>query len=232
MLFLDDSGKPDVNHPSKAVVIAGFSLPSEKVAVLARQVLGAKRHHFPKRGQPTTWEIKAADFTKPNPWKRKVNRDFTFEVVRIVESLAGTVYSVTIDKSRMIHAMSLGTTMPLQLQALAEHFAVECEHHQETGVVVADWSSHHADDHASTCIASFVASRKLRLHPSVYYASSKATQAIQVADLIAGVRRRVAEGDLTLRELSSRMEEARSLPSTGELKTFRSRGYQTKIQLF
>lgn len=95
----------------------------------------------------------------------------------------------------MNHQMGLSQTMPLQLQVLVEHFEVECRFHDETGMIVADWSSHHADQHASNCVASFVASRKLNIHPSVYYASSLATPAIQVADLLAGVRRRLAEGD-------------------------------------
>ncbi len=161
VLFLDDSGKPDANHASNAVVVAGFSVPSEHVPTLSRRVLGAKGKFFPKRGQPTTWEIKAADVIKPNPWNRRANRDFTFELVRIVASLDGTVYSAAIDKSRMKHVMALAQAMPLQLQALIEHFEVECRHRRETGMVVADWSSHQADQHASSCVASFVASRGL-----------------------------------------------------------------------
>ena len=89
VLFLDDSGKPDANHASNAVVIAGFSVPSEQVTTLSRRVLGAKGKFFPKRGQPTTWEIKAADVIKPNPWNRRSNRDFAYELVRIVGSLDG-----------------------------------------------------------------------------------------------------------------------------------------------
>ena len=159
VLFLDDSGKPDANHASNAVVIAGFSVPSEHVPTMSRRVLGAKGKFFAKRGQPTTWEIKAADVIKPNPWKRRANREFAFELVRIVGALDGTVYSVAIDKSKMKHPMSLAQTMPLQLRALVDHFEVECRHHGETGMLVAYWSSHQADQHASSCVASFVASR-------------------------------------------------------------------------
>ena len=149
MLFLDDSGKPDVNHASRAVVIAGFSIPSTDVSTLSRRVLGAKAKHLPARGHPASWEVKAADFIKPNPWNRRKNRDFAGELVRIVSTLGGTIYSVTIDKTKMIHPMTLAQTTPLMPQTLIEHFEAECRHHGETGVLVADWSSHYADQHAS-----------------------------------------------------------------------------------
>jgi len=232
VLFLDDSGKPDVNHASAAVVIAGFSLPSSSVATLSRRVLGAKAKFHPGRGHPASWEIKAADFIKPNPWNRRKNRDFAEELVRIVAGLGGTVYSVTIDKSKMIHPMTLGQTMPLMLQGLVEHFEAECRHHGETGLIVADWSSHHADQHASRCVASYVAARRLDLHPSVYYASSTATVAIQVADLFAGARRRVAEGDANLASFGRSLDRTSSLPSGSGLTTFKGRPYRNRIHLF
>lgn len=232
VLFFDDSGKPDANHASNAVVIAGFSVPSEHVPTLSRRVLGAKGKFFPKRGQPTTWEIKAADVIKPNPWNRRANRDFAFELVRIVASLDGTVYSAAIDKSKMKHAMTLAQTMPLQLQALIEHFEVECRHRRETGMVVADWSSHQADQHASSCVASFVAARGLAIHPSVYYASSHATEAIQVADLLAGVRRRAMEGDASLAALAQQMDHTRTVPGSLGLLTIKGRTFQPRILLF
>lgn len=76
-LFLDDSGKPDANHPSAVVVIAGFSIPADAVPTLARRVLGTE----------------AGDVIKPNPWKRSKNRQFAFELVRIMAALGGTGYS-------------------------------------------------------------------------------------------------------------------------------------------
>ena len=66
--------------------------------------------------------------------------------------------------------MSLSTTLPLQLQVLVEHFAAECTAMRETGLIVSDWSCHRLDAHASRCVASFVITRRLPLHPSVYYA--------------------------------------------------------------
>jgi len=232
VLFLDDSGKPDAKHASNAVVIAGFSIPSEHVPTLSRRVLGAKGKFFSKRGQPTTWEIKAADIIKPNPWNRRSNRDFAFELVRVVASLDGTVYSVGIDKSKMKHAMALDQTMPFQLLAFIEHFEVECRHRHETGMLVADWWSHQADQHASSCVASFVASRKLAIHPSVYYASSHATEAIQVADLFAGARRRVMEGDVSLAALAEQMDQTRTVPAGLGLRTIKGRLFQPRNLLF
>jgi hypothetical protein len=232
VLFLDDSGKPDTNHPSGVVVIAGFSIPSDAVPTLSRRVLGAKAKFYPQRGDPSAWEIKAADVIKPNPWKRSKNREFAYEIVNIVSTLGGTCYSASITKANMNHQMGLSQTMPLQLQVLVEHFEVECRFHDETGMIVADWSSHHADHHASNCVASFVASRKLNIHPSVYYASSLATPAIQVADLLAGVRRRLAESDLALLSLQARIDRALSVPQGQAPSTITGRQYRPRTQIF
>lgn len=232
ILFVDDSGKPDANHASRAVVIAGFSLPSSNVATLSRRVLGAKKKFHPRRGHPALWEVKAADFVKPNPWNRRKNRDFAEELVRIVAELGGSSYAVVIDKSKMINPMTLAQTMPLMLQALVEHFEAECRHHSETGLIVADWSSHQADHHASRCVASFVASRGLNLHPSVYYASSAATEAVQIADLFAGAHRRIAEGDKELVLFGQLLDQTRSMSTVSGLKTFKRRPYRNRIQLF
>ena len=175
---------------------------------------------------------KSSYIVKPNPWKRRKNRDFVDETIRIVEQAGGTAYTVSIDKRRMHHPMTLNTTMPLQLQALVEHFAVECAEHRETGLIVSDWSSHHHDAHASKCVGSFIMSRRLPLHPSVYYANSLTTPTIQVADLIAGVRRRVVEGDGRLVTLNRRMAATRTLPHSPGLVTDRRHRYTNQIELF
>jgi hypothetical protein len=232
VLFLDDSGKPDANHASGAVVIAGFSLPSANVSTLSRRVLGAKGRFHPARGHPASWEVKAASFIKPNPWNRRKNRDFAEELVRIVADLGGTAYSVTINKSKLIHPMTLAQTMPLMLQGLVEHFEVECRYHGETGLIVADWSSHEADQHASRCVASYVAARRFDLHPSVYYASSMATEAIQVADLFAGAIRRISEGDVNLAPFGRLLDQTSSLPDGPSLTTHKGRPHRNRIQLF
>lgn len=203
VLFLDDSGKPSVGDASKAVVIGGFSIPSSSVPALNRMIAGAKSRFYQQRGDPGRWEVKATDTVRPNPWKRSKNRQFLAEVVRILNQLDCTTYTVSIDKRRLHHPMLLETTMPLQLQALVEHFAVECRVLRETGLIVSDWSNYRLDAHASQCVASFVSSRRLPLHPSVYYANSLSSHAIQVADLVAAVRRRSLEGDTNLQQLDA-----------------------------
>ena len=105
MLFLDDSGKPDLSHPSLGLVIGGFSVPSTRVPTLSRRIAGAKARFYPARGDPASWELKSSYIVKPNPWKRRKNRDFVDETIRIVEQARGTVYTVSIDKRRMHHPM-------------------------------------------------------------------------------------------------------------------------------
>lgn len=199
---------------------------------MSRRFLGAKGRFYPSRGHPSDWEVKARQTIKPKDWKRRKNRDFVFEVVRILGRLDCSVYTVSIDKARMYHHMSLRTTMPLLLQRLVEHFAVECAHHGEIGIVVSDWSTHHLDAHASRCVASFVASRRLPLHPSVYYANSLTTQPIQVADLIAAVRRRVLEGDTRLSTLDENLTSICTLSGATPATTHTGRDYTNHISLF
>ena len=131
--------------------------------------------------------------------------------MRILRELDCTVYTVSIDKSRVHHALTLKTTMPLQLQALAEHFSVECSARGETGLIVSDWSSHDLDAHASRSVAGFVSAWRLPLHPGVYYADSHSSHAVQVADLIAGTRRRVIEADGDLQPLDAELGAIRAL---------------------
>lgn len=230
ILFLDDSGKPDVAHPSGAVVIAGFAVESEAYGVLSRRVLGAKGRYFAARGVPTAWELKSTDIIKPNPWKRAKNRSFCHEVHRVLADAGATSYSVTLDKAKMHHPMTLATTMPLQLQALVEHFDAECRALGQVGMVVADWSAHHQDQHASRCVASFVGSRHLNIHPGMYYASSHGNEAIQICDLLAGVRRRAAEGDPNMLQLDRSIRSLRGSSRPG--RTVKGRAFTNQIALF
>ena len=232
VLFVDDSGKPAVRDSTRAVVIGGFSVGVANVPILSRRIVGAKGRFFPGRGHPTEWEIKAKRTITPNPWNRRKNRDFVTELVRIIGQLDCTVYTASIDKKRMHHQMSLRTTMPLLLQGLVEHFAVECAYHNETGLLVSDWSSHNLDAHASGCVASFVASRRLPLHPSVYYANSLTTQAIQVADLVAGITRRVVEGDTRLYTLGQDLANVRAIAAGSGATTHTGRNYTNWVSMF
>ena len=204
-LFLDDSGKPAIRDATKAVVIGGFSIPSANVPTLSRRIAGAKSHFYPSRGDPANWEVKATRTLVPNAWKRSKNRQFLAEAMRILGELDCTVYTVSIDKRRLIHTMELRTTVPLQIQGLVEHFSVECTTRHETGLIVSDWSNHNLDAHASQSVGSFVVSRRLPLHPTVYYANSLNSHPIQIADLIAAVRRRAIEGDPNLQPLDNQL---------------------------
>jgi len=230
ILYLDDSGKPDPGHASKAVVLAGFAIDADVYPTFSRRVLGAKKAFYPSRGLPQAWEIKSAQVIKPNPWNRSKNRRFCQEVERLVKTMGGTAYAATILKSNMNHPMTLATTMPLQLQILAEHFDAECQALDRMGMIVADWSGHQYDQHASRCVASFVASGSLALHPAVYYGSSHSVEGIQVADLIAGVRRRSAEGDANLVGLDLNLSTAR--PAAGVSQTSKGRPYANWITVF
>ncbi len=232
VLFLDDSGKPALVDPSKAVVIGGFAIPSASVPALSHRIGGAKSRFYPHLGDPGTWEVKATSAIRPYALKRSKKRQFLSEVVRILSEFDCTVYAVSINKSRMHHAMTLRTTMPLQLRALVEHFAVECHARNETGIIVSDWSSHDLDAHASKYVASFVTARRLPLHPGVYYADSLSSHAIQVADLIAGARRRVIEGDRNLQQFDAELGAIRALPVDAQRVTHTGRPYTNRISLF
>jgi hypothetical protein len=104
VLFLDDSGKPDPNHASKAVVIAGLAINSTDYPTFSRRVLGAKASFFPGRGRPQAWEIKSSVVVKPNPWNRANNRAFAHELARIIRVLGATTYAATITPARTTRA--------------------------------------------------------------------------------------------------------------------------------
>ncbi|WP_420442931.1 hypothetical protein [Candidatus Poriferisodalis sp.] len=62
---------------------------------------------------------------RPNEWRRQRNQALVQEVFKIIDELDWITYTASIDKAKMRHPMTQRTTMPLQLQALVEHFAVE-----------------------------------------------------------------------------------------------------------
>ncbi len=57
------------------------------------------------------------------------------------------------------------------------------------------------DAHVSNCVASYVTSHRLPLHPTIYYADSTTSHAIQISDLISGSHRRAIEGDSNMHDL-------------------------------
>lgn len=81
-------------------------------------------------------------------------------------------------------------------------------------------------------MASFVTARSLPLHPSVYYANSLSSHAIQVADLVAGIRRRAIEGDSNLQRLDAELGAIRALPTDTKRVTHTGRPYTNRITLF
>ena len=194
-------------------------------------VAGAKSRFYPGRGNPGEWELKAKRTITPDPWKRSKNRAFVTEIMRILGQLDCTVYTVSIDKRRLHHHMTLARTMPLQFQVLVEHFSVECRVRNETGLIVSDWSNHALDAHASQCVATFVISRHLPMHPSIYYANSKTSHAIQIADLVAGIRRRAMEGDTNLQPIDDDLAAIRILPDPSPTRTHTGRPYNNRIPL-
>jgi hypothetical protein len=88
------------------------------------------------------------------------------------------------------------------------------------------------DEHTSQCVASYVITRGLDRHPSVYYAGSKATPAIQFADLIAGETRMALEGGAHLAVLDHQLSNTRVLPASTSMHTHLGYPYKNGIQLF
>lgn len=231
MLFLDDSGHPAPNHASRALVIGGIAVLSSRVPLLSNRIVGTKARLFPGRGHPAAWELKATDVIRPNSWKRQKNRLLVREVLRAVRELDCTTYTVSIDKARMRHPMTPMTTMPLQLRILAEHFAAECAHRAEIGLIVMDRSDHGLDAYASRSVGTYASTHELPLHPTVYYADSKSSPAVQAADLIAGLRRRAVEGDAEMRRLDDDFAAERAQVTEG-IRTHSGRRWTNRINAF
>ena len=188
-------------------------------------------HHNIKRYRYLPLTNKTMNSSEPHLWKRPRNQQLAGEIVGILQGLDCTVYTASISKGRMHHQMTQRTTMPLQLQALIEHFAVECAQQLSVGAIIMDRSNHPIDAHASHCAASYVVSLDLPLHPTVYYADSVTSQAIQIADLISGVRRRVLEGDTSLRSVDASLGALRPA-AYGWPPTHTGRRWTNRIALF
>ncbi len=232
ILFVDDSGKPSLNDQTSIIVIGGFSIPAQHVPTLSRRIAGAKRRFFEKRGDPGKWELKSTRLIRTKSLRRSKNRHFLGELVRILADLDSTVYSASLDKRRMHHPMDIETTTGLQMQALLEHFSVECRAFNTVGAIVSDWSSHQLDAQASKSMATFVLSSSLPVHPTLYFADSSSSHAIQVADLIAGIKRRELEGDPTLMPIVTDLVGVRSTIPTDASVTHNGRPYRRHIRVF
>ena len=128
----------------------------------------------------------------------------------VIGGLDCTVYTASIDKTNMHHSMATKTSLPMQLHRLVEHFAVECAHRKEIGLVVIDGSENRLDAHASHCVASYVTSKDLPLHPVVHYVDSMTSEPTQAADLISAVRRRTIEGTPGMDVLNTQVASLRA----------------------
>ena len=80
-------------------------------------------------------------------------------------------------------------------------------------------------------VASYVPPRRLPLHPTVYYADSTTSQAIQTADLISGTRRRALEGDASMQTLDNDFAGLHPAALAG-LRTHTKRHWTNRIIVF
>ena len=212
LLYLDDSGKIHVNDPCKVAVIAGFSVPVGNWHRLVRHISGAKGKLLPSRasGNPNAWEIKSGDFVDQQKWQRAKNRNLCFELVEILKRNNCYVYSVSIDKAKATGDLDANKFVPLMIQRLAARFHDQVRSEGSTGMIVLDWSTHQLDEHVTRCVSSMVATQKLNeLIGGVTYGSSHALPPLQVADLIASVMRRDAEGEPHIYDLAEALKSLR-----------------------
>jgi Protein of unknown function (DUF3800) len=198
LLYLDDSGKTDPKHSSRFVLYAGLAVSDQEWANLHKRLTGAKAKFFPTRGagRPNDWELKTADFLKRNPWQRKKNRDFCYELVRILRRSDCSVYAVAAEKARATRTLDETWLVPLMYQRLTAKFIDEVSQKADSpGAIVCDWTSYKLDHHISACVQSYAVSRGYHeLLGGVTYGSSSSFTAIQAADLISGAFRIWYEG--------------------------------------
>jgi len=117
------------------------------------------------------------------------------------------VYSVTIDKAKVSGTLDENRFVPLMIQRLAARFHDQVRSEDSTGMIVLDWSTHQMDEHVTRCVSSMVATQKLHeLVGGVTYGSSHALPPLQVADLIASVMRRDAEGQPHIYDLATELK--------------------------
>ena len=62
--------------------------------------------------------------------------------------------------------------------------------------------------------------------------NASGVHAIQVADLVAGIRRRAIEGDSSLHQVDAELATIRALPADSKLTTHAGRPYTNRITLF
>ena len=213
ILYLDDSGKPHPNHPSRVVAFAGISVDESQWHDLVRQITGAKGKYFPKRGKPVEWELKTKDFLTPNAWKRANNRRFCNEVAEILRKNNCHVYAVYFEKAASKGPLKEDWAVPLSFQRLAEKFECELRAANTRGSIVCDWSTHALDRHVSNCVQSHIITQGMHaIIGGVTYGSSQSLVPIQVSDLVAATFRITEEGGSHLAPLRAAFEAIQSNP--------------------
>lgn len=209
MLYLDDSGKTDPNHPSQYLVYAGLSFNDDDWRTLNNRITGAKAGFFPHRakGRPNEWELKTVDFLVRNAWQRKNNREFCYELVSILGRSGCSLYGAVAEKARARKPLSETWLVPLMFQrATAKLYDEMQQTGNTTAMIVCDWSSYKLDHHISDCVGSYAVSRGMDgVFSGVSYASSASTPLIQAADLIAGAFRISYEGGNHLDPLMAKL---------------------------
>ena len=98
----------------------------------------------------------------------------------------------------------------------------------EIGLVVMDRSENRLDAHASHCVASYVTSKDLPLHPVVHYVDSMTSEPTQAADLISAVRRRTIEGTPGMHVLNTQLASLRAKGLTAK-RTHTNRPWTNQI---
>jgi hypothetical protein len=211
-LYLDDSGKAHANDQALAVAFAGVSVDEDSYHDLVRRLTAAKAKYFPSKGNgdPHSWELKSADLLTPKNWKRRTNREFVREMVRILRRCDARVYGVTALKARAMKAVDESWLVPLMIQRMATKFYAEVQQRQTTGMIVCDWSTYKLDDHIARCVGSMVATRRMReMRGGVTYGSSHAVPPLQAADIIVSTFRRSREGQAHLSRIHADLQQLR-----------------------
>jgi hypothetical protein len=206
ILYIDDSGKIHAKDQGNVAVFAGFSIPEERWHKFVGQVNGIKASIYPSRGdgKPNAWEIKSKDFLTVNSWQRAKARKLCFELARSLHTNNGYVYSISLDRRNLTDPPVEEKFVPLMLQRLIFTFHDQVANRGNSGSVVLDASTHELDQHITKCISSMVVSKQMtELIGGVTYGKSAALPPLQVADIIASVFRREAEGETHVADLAA-----------------------------
>ena len=104
LTYIDESGKPDWNHPEKEFVLAALIINEREWVSVDRKVRGLKQKYFPE-ADPETVEFHATDIFHHKNVFRDLSMDLRsdiFEnVLRIIAESRSVLCCTMIDKSRI-----------------------------------------------------------------------------------------------------------------------------------